>query len=144
MQIFSDSGFFSVVQVPKHRNRIQIRARCRKHLVLLRRNHELVARSPIYEIDEADFQFRIIVARWRWEALAAEMSRRVVYKDFEGMIAFSDELRPMLDEITKIGDIMRKFQRRMHPVDPMKGEPKLFPEPETLDDLMPPEPAPAE
>ncbi len=137
MELFTRSGFFSVVQVPKHKNRIQIRARSRAHLVQLRRDHELVSRSVIHELDNADFQFRMVITRWRWEALAAELSRAVDYVNLEAVIVLDPRMKSMVDELQRVGEMMRRFQRRMHPVDPMKGEPKLFPEPENLDDLLP-------
>jgi hypothetical protein len=135
MLIFSEVGFFSVVRAPKRKDLIQIRARCRKHLDALKAANPIIRRSPVIEIEDADFRFRLVVARWRWEKLAADLTRAVDYDNFEGRIALS-EFRDMNDELGKIGDVMKKFGDRKHPRDPMKGQPKLFAEPTSLDDLL--------
>ncbi len=126
MWIFTKWGFFSVTQTTRRADQIQIRARARVHLENLQKAFPILERSPISETPENDYRFRIIVMRWRWEALGQKLTAAIDYSNFKGEVQRAGFARDMLDELHRIWTIMFGFQSRKHPFDPMAGEPKLF------------------
>ncbi len=126
MWIFTEWGFFSVTQTPDNKDLIQIRARARNHLESLKQAFPILERSPIIVTPDADYRFRVVCRRWRWEKLAQEIATKITYPNFKGRVMAAGWARDMIDELHRIWDIMWTFQKRKNPADPMKGEPVLF------------------
>ena len=126
MWIFTQYGFFSVTQSTRRADDLQIRARDQQHLQNLKDHFQILDRSPIIETPDADYRFRIVVKRWRWEKLAAELAADITYSNFKGQCERRGLIRQMIHELHDIWGVMFRYQRRMNPVDPMAGQPKLF------------------
>ena len=75
MWIFTKHGFYSVVSSTKQKEKIQIRARCKRHLTNLKERFGLL--GPILETENSDYRFRMIVARIQWKMLIEQLAREV-------------------------------------------------------------------
>lgn len=126
MWIFTEWGFFSVTQTKDNKDLIQIRARTKGHLENLKKAFPILERSKIIVTPDADYRYRVVCRRWRWQQLSQEMSAQITYSNFKGRVMQAGWARDMIDDLHKIWDIMWYFQKRKHPVDPMAGEPVLF------------------
>ncbi len=135
MWIFTQFGFFSVTQTPDRSDLIQIRARSRKHLENLKTNFAILERSPIITTPDADYRFRVVCKRWRWEKLSDELAKTVTYPNFKGKVQAAGWCREMLHQLHEIWGIMNDFQRRQapQPVDPDQAI--LFPDARDRDGL---------
>lgn len=126
MWIFTQYGFFSVTQTPDRKDLIQIRARSRKHLENLKKAFPILERSPVVQTPDADYRFRVICKRWRWEKLAQELAAGIDYDNFKGKVMSAGWARDMIGELHDIWHVMHAFQQRLFPKsDKMKGEPVL-------------------
>ena len=127
MWIFTEHGFFSVTQTPDRSDLIQIRARSRKHLENLKRAFAVLERSKIIMTPDADYRFRVVCKRWRWEKLAEDLSKTINYSNFKGRVMSAGWAREMIGQLHDIWGIMHTFQVKLFGrVDPMEGEPVLF------------------
>ncbi len=126
MWIFTQYGFFSVTESTRRGDDIQIRARDKSHLQNLKDHFDIVERSPILTTPEADYRFRIVVKRWRWEKLAAELAADIMYSNFKGQCERRGLIRSMIHTLHDVWGLMFAYQRKMNPVDPHAGHPKLF------------------
>lgn len=126
MWIFTQYGFFSVTESTRRGDDIQIRARDKSHLENLKDHFTILERSPILTTPDADYRFRIVVKRWRWEKLAAELAADITYSNFKGQCERRGLIRTMIHELHDIWGVMFRYQRKVNPVDPHAGQPKLF------------------
>lgn len=90
MWLFTTLGFFSVVCTPNNSERMQIRARCRRHLDNLCRRFKIRPQA-IRETLEADYRFRLIVDREDWEWMACSLAQDIDYSNFKTEVGHGDE-----------------------------------------------------
>lgn len=73
--------------------KLMIRARVRKHLELLQRDHVTLRRYPIIESEpHRDYRWRIIVPRTTFARAVATMIERLDYPNFKAACAASPDL----------------------------------------------------
>ena len=82
MWIFTEDGFYSVTRSKEQPEKIQIRARARKHLEILKRKFKL--KRKILETPAADYRFRIIVGRRAAAEIMFDLAYRIDYSNFKG------------------------------------------------------------
>jgi hypothetical protein len=87
MWIFTRWGFFSCT-CPRSdfSTKIQIRARRRIDLAMLRGNCPELRKRRIIETPAADYRFRIVVDRRVWRKVAARMADSIDYSNFKNSI----------------------------------------------------------
>ena len=96
MWIFTREGFFSAVQSPEYctDDELAVRGRSRQDLEALVR--WLGARGPALEIietPEADYRWRVILARSRWSDYVHQAAEAIDYPNFKGATTGGDRLR---------------------------------------------------
>ena len=90
MWLFTRYGFFSVTQPTrdnadaKASELVQVRARMRMHLQALQARFPVGLAGEILESDETDYRYRLIVARDRFERVAAALVGELDYSNFKG------------------------------------------------------------
>lgn len=97
MWVFTRYGFFSAACTrqgdgrhgqPVDPNRIMVRARVRAHLESLKaRFAELLSECEIHESADADYAFRIFVAKPVWSQVMARLAEDVDYDNFKSDVA---------------------------------------------------------
>ena len=115
MWIFSKYGFFSVTQHAKRKDNIQIRARLESDLAQLKARFRHLDRCPIIETPDADYRWRIVIARWKWELIGAELTADLDYSNFKGKIAQIPEQRDKGQMLHRIWDLHHDMQERATP-----------------------------
>lgn len=126
MWLFTQHGFFSATQVPERKSLIQIRARTDEHLKALKKEFPIIKRSKIIETPKADYRFRIVLMRWRWEKLAADLTREIDYPNFKGRVAVTPKINEMSRELHDVWHVMNEFQQAKHPFVPGDDTLPLF------------------
>jgi hypothetical protein len=117
MWISSVVGTFSVVQAgpepgkrPDAPRKLMVRARVRRHLELLQRDHPSLRRYPIIESEpHRDYRWRIIVPRTTFARVVAAMVEELDYQNFKGACAASPDLDPAYN--TALHDVWAVFRR---------------------------------
>lgn len=146
MWIFSRYGFFSVTQHPDRKDNVQIRARTDRDLQALKDACPTLSRCPIHRSDDADYRFRMVVQRWRWELVAEHLAESIDYSNFKGKIHQIPEQRHKLDILHRIWSIMHAYQCERHDDREQQdlGQSRLFREAgdPLLDDNLDPDPFP--
>lgn len=72
-----------------------VRARVRRHLELLQRDHTSLRRYPIIESEpHRDYRWRIIVPRATFARVVASLAMSIDYQNFKGACAASPDLDP--------------------------------------------------
>lgn len=117
--IISTLGAFSVVKAAPEpgrsgkRTKLMIRARVRRHLELLQRDHPSLQNFEIIESEpHRDYRFRIIAPR----AVVAKVMTRMVaeldYGNFKGACAASPDLdRTYGDALHDVWAVLRRLQK---------------------------------
>lgn len=126
MWIFSKQGFFSITQHPKRRDNVQIRARSRTDLENLQRDFPCLRRSPIIETPDADYRWRIIVQRWKWELVGREMTEDIDYPNFKGRMATIPNQADKLGLLHDVWHLHHDYQQRKHPRRPHDDHPDFW------------------
>lgn len=126
MWLFTKYGFFSVTQHTKRRDNIQIRARTDQDLRDLKDAFPPLDRCPIIETPDADYRWRLIVQRWKWEIVGAHLVADIDYGNFKGKIATIPTQREKGPMLHDIWDVHHRYQQRKHRPDPFAGHPELF------------------
>ncbi len=126
MWIFSKYGFFSVTQHAKRRDNIQVRARTKTDLEALKLAFPPLDRSPIIETPQADYRWRLIVQRWKWEIVGAHLVADIDYGNFKGKMATIPEQLDKLPMLHDIWNLHHRYQERKSRPDPFAGHPELF------------------
>ncbi len=126
MWLFTKHGFFSVTQSTQRRDLIQIRARAEKDLASLKAAYPHLDRSPIIETPQADYRWRLVVQRWKWETVAAKLTSDIDYSNFKGKIATIENQRDKCGMLHDIWSLHNEYQERHHRPDPHAGHPELF------------------
>jgi hypothetical protein len=90
-----------------------VRARLRRHLELLQRDHPSLRRYPIVESEPGrDYKWRLIVPRTTFAKVMAAMIANVTYSNFKSACAASPDLHPHYN--SALHDVwagFRKLQR---------------------------------
>ena len=119
MWISSVVGTFSVVQAspepgkrPGAPRKLMVRARVRKHLELLQRDHPSLRRYPIIRSEPGrDYAFRMIVPRTTFARVMAALVSSVAYGNFKGACEASPDLdRDYVDALHSVWAVFRKLQ----------------------------------
>jgi hypothetical protein len=131
MWLFTKHGFFSVTQADRA-DRIQIRARTDRHLRNLQAALPELDRSPIIETPAADYRWRMVVARWRWELVAKHLTDEIDYRNYKSKVGSHGTATDMIGELHEVWGTMHAFQTRKHRPDPLAGHPELFRQREAL------------
>jgi hypothetical protein len=126
MWLFTKYGFFSVTQNAKRKDNIQIHARAEQDLVDLKAAYPALDRSPIIETPDADYRWRLIVQRWKWDVVGAALVADIDYGNFKGKIATIPTQREKSGMLHDIWDIHHQYQQKKHRPDPLAGHPSLF------------------
>ena len=130
MWIFCKQGFFSVTQHPARKDNVQIRARTNTDLEELREAFPELARCEIVETPEADYRWRIVRARWKWELVGAKLTADIDYSNFKGKMAQIPTQRHKGGLLHDVWHLHHDYQNQRHPVDPLAGVPDFFRRPE--------------
>ncbi len=113
-------GTFSVVQAgpepgqrPNARRKLMVRARVRRHLELLQRDHPALRRFAIVESEpHRDYRFRIIVPRATFAKVMAAMIEKLTYGNFKSACAASPDLDPAYNAaLHDVWQIFRRLQK---------------------------------
>ena len=119
MWISSVVGTFSVVQAspepgkrPGAPRKLMVRARVRKHLELLQRDHPSLRRYPIIRSEPGrDYAFRMIVPRMTFARVMAALVSSIAYGNFKGACEASPDLdRDYVDALHSVWAVLRKLQ----------------------------------
>ena len=120
MWISSVVGTFSVVEAgpepgrrPGAPRKLMVRARVRKHLELLQRDHATLRRYPIIKSEPGrDYAFRMIVPRTTFARVMAAMAAGIDYGNFKARCSASPDLDPAyVDALHSVWAIFRKLQK---------------------------------
>lgn len=120
MWLTSVLGTFSIVQAgvdpgrrPSAARKLMVRARVRRHLELLQRDHPSLRRYPIIESEPGrDYKWRIIVPRTTFARVVAAMVTGIRYGNFKGACAASPDLDPAyVDALHSVWAVFRRLQR---------------------------------
>lgn len=126
MWIFSKHGFFSVTQSAQRRDLIQIRARAEKDLASLKAAYPHLDRSPIIETPQADYRFRIVLQRWKWELVAGKLMADIDYSNFKGKMATIPQQRDKIGMLHDIWHLHHEYQEAPRRADRFRDHPELF------------------
>lgn len=120
MWLSSVAGTFSVVQAgpepgkrPSAPRKLMVRARLRRHLELLQRDHPSLRRFAIIESEPGrDYKWRIIVPRTTLARVVGAMVAGIGYQNFKGACAASPDLDPAyVDALHSVWAVFRKLQK---------------------------------
>jgi len=127
MWLFTRYGFFSVTNARQERgrlgasldpDRLQVRARSRKHLELLIEQFDALsgdAASDIIETPKADYLFRIIVQREAWAAVAGALATEIDYPNFKSKCVSRPELEDeYISTLHEVWGAANDLQGRIH------------------------------
>ena len=117
MWVNSTVGLLSVVQAgpepgsrPNAPRKLMVRARVRRHLELLQRDHPSLRRHQIIESEPGrDYKWRIIVPRTTFAKVMAAMVTGIRYGNFKSACAASPDLDPAYN--TALHDVWAVFRR---------------------------------
>lgn len=84
MWVFSREGFVSVVENLDDSEELLVRARDRRHLERISKNHGLKTR--IWAEEGSDYQWRMLVKRADWRNVMVRMVDRIDYNNFKGAV----------------------------------------------------------
>jgi hypothetical protein len=113
-------GAMSVVQAgpdpgshPSEPRKLMVRARVRRHLELLQRDHASLRHYPIIESDpKRDYRWRMIVPRETLAKVMAAMVASIDYSNFKSACAASPDLDPAYDAaLHEVWATLRRLQR---------------------------------
>lgn len=120
MWISSVVGAFSVVQAgpePGQRlnapRKLMVRARVKRHLELLQRDHPALRRFAIIQSEPGrDYKWRIIVPRATFAKVMAAMIEELTYSNFKAASAASPDLEPdYIDALHEVWSVFRRLQK---------------------------------
>ncbi len=120
MWITTVAGAFSVVQAgpepgqrPNAPRKLMVRARVRRHLELLQRDHPSLRRLAIIESEPGrDYKWRIIVPRTTFARVMAALVSSIAYGNFKSACAVSPDLDPAyVDALHSVWAVFRKLQK---------------------------------
>lgn len=125
MWLFTRHGFFSVTNARQDRgagsldpDRLQVRARSRKHLENLIEQFDVLsgdAVSDIIETPKADYLFRIIVSREAWVIVAGALAAEIAYPNFKNECYNRPELEDAyLSTLHEVWGEANDLQGRLH------------------------------
>lgn len=120
MWLSSVVGTFSVVQAgpengsrPNAPRKLMIRARIKRHLELLQRDHPSLRRYSIIRSEPGrDYAFRMIVPRTTFARVMAAMIAKLNYSNYKSAAAASPDLEPdYIDALHSVWAVFRKLQK---------------------------------
>lgn len=93
--------------------KLMVRARVRKHLELLKRDHPRLRRYPIIRSEPGrDYAFRMIVPRTTFTRVMAALVSSIAYGNFKGACEASPDLdRDYTDALHSVWAVFRKLQK---------------------------------
>lgn len=98
---------------PNATRKLMVRARVRKHLELLQRDHPSLRRYSIIESEpRRDYRWRIIVPRKVFAGVVAAMVAGIDYGNFKGACAASPDLDPAYNSaLHDVWSVFRQLQK---------------------------------
>jgi hypothetical protein len=95
MWMMTTRGFFSAVEDRNDRDLIIVRARVRDDLVQLRKILDMHSRRKpnILETPDADYPFRMVLARGVWASALSKMALGIDYDNFKDAVKAKDPKR---------------------------------------------------
>ena len=127
MWLFTKYGFFSVTNARKDKgragaptdpDRLQVRARSRKHLELLVERFAALSGpdiSDIIETPKADYLFRLIVPRGVWAEVAGALAMEIAYPNFKNECVKREELEDeYISTLHEVWGAANDLQGRLH------------------------------
>ena len=113
MWMFTEIGFYSIVENGFNRDEVLVRSRVHEDLrqLLLCTKHlrPLDAKRPIVETPEADYPFRVVLRKSEWERCAAFIAGSINYGNFKNAVAADDKPRATL-----YGDVWSVLAQGLH------------------------------
>lgn len=91
MWIFTNEGFFSVVEVRDNSDELMVRARRRGDLEAFIRVSAASPDTTIIETKHADYRYRVIVPRDAWVEYVAQAARGIDYTNVKATIGRGHE-----------------------------------------------------
>ena len=119
MWLVTRVGLLSVVQAgpepgsrPNAPRKLMVRARVRRHLELLQRDHPSLRSYPIIRSEPGrDYAFRMIVPRTTFARVMAALVSSIAYGNFKGACEASPDLdRDYVDALHSVWAVLRKLQ----------------------------------
>ncbi len=110
MWLFTVHGFFSCVR--DKNGRIMVRARERGHLDRLKKRFKLS--SPVIETPDADYRWRIVIAKATYVFLAGELAGEVDYGNFKSEVAAEHGYNQYEKSLHRVWSVMHELQREKH------------------------------
>jgi hypothetical protein len=109
MWIFSIYGFYSVSAFG---NKFNVRARDQAHLIALQKRFPSLMKVGILTTPDADYRYRITVARSVWVKVATELAGEQDWSNFKNKAgqACKYQDRDYLDALHDIWEVMYKLQ----------------------------------
>lgn len=106
MWVFTNIGFFSVVEVNGDHKRVVVRARAKDHLEKLRKlgGHKLM---PIREDEGTDYSFRVYMEKEQWKELLGKLVDGINYTNFRDSV--KDGLYH--DSLLEVWSVMLMYQK---------------------------------
>jgi len=124
MWIFSEVGFFSVVEDWEDKNFVWVRARWKKDLENIRKLKVWKAykqRKPaIKATPERDYPFRVRMLKEDWARCLSELGEGINYGNFKGAVMDQDPVREQV--YMKVWSIMRNAASPEKKNEPWEGE----------------------
>jgi hypothetical protein len=120
MWVNSTVGLLSVVQAgpepgsrPNAPRKLMVRARVRRHLELLQRDHPSLRSYPIIRSEPGrDYAFRMIVPRTTFARVIAALVSSIDYGNFKARCSASPDLdRDYADALHSVWAVFRKLQK---------------------------------
>lgn len=105
MWLFTEIGFYSIVAVDEAKGtpwgkapqgtRVMVRARDKSHLLELAERY--FPDATIYQMPNADYQYRIVVEKYAWAEAARDLAASIDYSNFKDHVDRKTELSQTLD-----------------------------------------------
>ncbi len=124
MWVFSDVGFFSVVEDWKDKQYVWVRARWKKDLIQLRsfiRKEKMRFKfGSIKETPERDYPFRVRLKKNNWVMALHCLGENINYGNFKGAVQDQDPAREQV--YMKVWSILRNAASPEKKNEPWEGE----------------------
>jgi len=125
MWIFTRYGFYSVVcaKLPfeglevTYSDRVSIRSRRKQHLLALQQRFPELSSAEIWQSDERDYRYRIVVVKELWTSIAAELAREETWTNFKDEVGRfqGKQGKDYVSVLHEVLSVMKKFQHAEAP-----------------------------
>jgi len=106
MWVFTNIGFFSVVEVNGDHTRVVVHARAKDHLKKLQKlaSHKAI---PIHEDEGTDYAYRVYMTKEKWKEVLGKLADGIDYTNFKDSV----EEGPYHNALFDVWRVMLMYQR---------------------------------